>query len=515
MGCSPIWYKKSVLAALILNPLILLLAGDFTTGWIILIEFILTLALALKCYPLLPGGLLAIEVIFMGLVSPDRIYSEVEHNLEVILLLMFMVAGIHFMKDFLSWIFTKLLFSTRSKIILSLMFSFAGAFLSAWLDALTVMAVMIAVAISFYDIYNDAPYYERVPKNYLTLNSEVEITEQHLEDERKKLGKEDLKNFNGFLRNLLMHGAVGTALGGVSTIVGEPQNLLIGSLMGWSFVDFWLMMAHVSIPVLISGFITVIFVEKFKVFGYGYQLPERIRNVLKKDSDEKLLKMDSNDYFKLYAQAFGALWLITGLALHLASVGLIGLSVIILLTVLTGKDEEQQIGKAFEEALPFTALIVVFFAIVGMIQSTELFKPIIDLALSQKGNSQLYSFFIASGVLSAISDNVFVATIYIKEAVLAFQKNLISREQLDLLAIAINVGTNIPSVATPNGQAAFLFLLTSTIAARIKLSYMTMLKMAFPYTVVLCLISISFIAFDWIPHQPLKHTEIKFLKEAK
>ena len=36
-----------------------------------------------------------------------------------------------------------------------------------------------------------------------------------------------------------MHGAVGTALGGVCTIVGEPQNLLIAGVVGWSFVEFF------------------------------------------------------------------------------------------------------------------------------------------------------------------------------------------------------------------------------------------------------------------------------------
>src|SRR6188472_393598 len=107
MGHSPRWYKYGVLAALILNPLILVLTGKFITGWVILAEFILTLALALKCYPLLPGGLLAIQCAVMGMVCPVLIYKEVENNLEVILLLMFMVAGIYFMKDFLSWIFTK------------------------------------------------------------------------------------------------------------------------------------------------------------------------------------------------------------------------------------------------------------------------------------------------------------------------------------------------------------------------------------------------------------------------
>jgi NhaB family Na+:H+ antiporter len=91
----------------------------------------------------------------------------------------------------------------------------------------------------------------------------------------------------------------------------------------------------------------------------------------------------------------------------------------------------------------------------------------------------------ANGLLSAISDNVFVATVYISEIRGAFEAGTISREQYDLLAVAVNTGTNIPSVATPNGQAAFLFLLTSTLAPLIRLSYVRMIWMALPYTIVM------------------------------
>jgi NhaB family Na+:H+ antiporter len=49
--------------------------------------------------------------------------------------------------------------------------------------------------------------------------------------------------------------------------------------------------------------------------------------------------------------------------------------------------------------------------------------------------------------------------------------------------VAINTGTNIPSVATPNGQAAFLFLLTSALAPLIRLSYGRMVLAALPYTI--------------------------------
>ena len=64
----------------------------------------------------------------------------------------------------------------------------------------------------------------------------------HIKDENK----EDLEEFRGFLRNLLMHGAIGTALGGVCTIVGEPQNLLIAKAVGWNFMEFFYAVAPVS-----------------------------------------------------------------------------------------------------------------------------------------------------------------------------------------------------------------------------------------------------------------------------
>ena len=150
LGNSPVWYKQAIIAFLVLNPFILYFAGPTVAGWILIFEFIFTLALALKCYPLQPGGLLAIQAIAIGLASPETVYHEIESNLEVILLLMFMVAGIYFMQSMLLWVFTKLLVNVHSKIFLSLLFSMVAAVLSAFLDALTVTAVLISVGVGFY-----------------------------------------------------------------------------------------------------------------------------------------------------------------------------------------------------------------------------------------------------------------------------------------------------------------------------------------------------------------------------
>ena len=108
-------------------------------------------------------------------------------------------------------------------------------------------------------------------------------------------------------------------------------------------------------------------------------------------------------------------------------------------------------------------------------------------------------FYIFNGLLSSISDNVFVGTIYINEAKAAMESGAITLKQYELLAVAINTGTNLPSVATPNGQAAFLFLLTSALAPLIRLSYGRMVWMALPYTLVLTLVGLFCVEFTLAP----------------
>ena len=177
--------------------------------------------------------------------------------------------------------------------------------------------------------------------------------------------------------------------------------------------------------------------------------------------------------------------MVLALVFHWAEVGLIGLAVIVLATAFTGIIEEHQLGHAFSEALPFTALLVVFFAVVGVIHDQHLFQPIINYVFTLDQESQVPVFFMANGILSAISDNVFVATVYINEVYAALEAGDITRAHFEELTVAINTGTNIPSVATPNGQAAFLFLLTSALAPLIRLSYGRMVILALPYTITM------------------------------
>jgi len=259
LGNSPEWYKLAIISFLVINPIIFFLVDPYTAGWALVIEFIFTLAMALKCYPLQPGGLLAIEAVAIGMTSPHQVMHEMIMNFEVILLLIFMVAGIYFMKNLLLFLFTKIVTKVSSKVMVSFLFCFSGAFLSAFLDALTVIAVIISVAVGFYSVYHK-----------VASGKDVTHDHDHNEDHHlPELSRADLEQFRGYLRNLLMHAGVGTALGGVCTIVGEPQNLIIGQQAGWEFVEFAIRMSPVTIPVFIAGMITCVLLEKVKWFGYG------------------------------------------------------------------------------------------------------------------------------------------------------------------------------------------------------------------------------------------------------
>ena len=474
LGNSPDWYKTTIVAFLIMNPIIAIY-DPFIAGWVLILQFIFTLAMALKCYPLQPGGLLAVEAIILGLATPEMVFHEAEVNFPVIMLLMFMVAGIYFLREMLLFTFTKILLGVRSKVLLSVLFSFTAAFLSAFLDALTVTAVIITVAAGFFGVYHKVASGKKFDHDH----------DPTTDDQVVELHREDLESFRAFLRSLMMHGAVGTALGGVTTLVGEPQNLLIAEIMGWEFATFFMKMAHISMPVLAIGLLTCVMLEVTKTFGYGAQLTTNVRNVLEEFDLDMSSKRTREEKVVIAVQGVVALILILALGLHLAEPGVVGLLVIVLATAFNGVTEEHRIGHAFEEALPFTALLVVFFAIVAVIHHQGLFSPVIHWVMTFEGKTQQALFYLANGGLSMISDNVFVATVYIGEVQQMFEAGEITRDQFDALAVAINTGTNIPSVATPNGQAAFLFLLTSALAPLIRLSYGKMVIMALPYTITM------------------------------
>jgi len=122
---------------------------------------------------------------------------------------------------------------------LSFLFCFAGAVLSAFLDALTVTAVLITISVGFYSVFHKVASGKKI----------VDEGHDHGNDENLINQRANLEDFRAFLRSLIMHGAVGTALGGVTTVVGEPQNLLIAERRLGIYGVLPMRMAPVTMPV--------------------------------------------------------------------------------------------------------------------------------------------------------------------------------------------------------------------------------------------------------------------------
>jgi NhaB family Na+:H+ antiporter len=473
LGHTPAWYKRAVVMALLLNMVVAAVFGPLITGWLILAEFIFTLAMALKCFPLQPGGLLAFQAILLGLTDTHAVYKEVEHGLPVLLLVIFMVAGVHFLRGMLYRMISHLLLGIHSRITLNMATIMAVSVASAFLDALTILAVLVAVSVGFYEVYHRAVS----THSYL---DDPEMTDAHVHEHHRR----DLEQFRAVLRSLLMHGAIGTAIGGVCTLVGEPENIVIGNEAGWSFVEFFVKVAPSTIPTLLAGFAVCWVIERLRWFGYGAELPDSVRRILM-DEDRRLRDRHTpRDRMMLAVQGLVAVLMVLALAFHVAEIGLIGLAVIILVSTIGGVTDEHHIAEAFMPGLPFASLLVVFYVLVAMIGSLHMFDAVIAWALTLEPRMQVLMIFATNGALSAISDNVFVAAIYMKELKAVFDAGLTSRELFDAQSVAVVMGTGIPSMSTPNGQAAFLYLLTSPIAPLIRLGYGRMLWMALPYALV-------------------------------
>ena len=168
--------------------------------------------------------------------------------------------------------------------------------LFAFLDALTVTAVLITVFIALYGVYE---------KEHSSIGLDYNENEKF---DRKEMGSDSLEKFRSFLRSLVMHGAVVTALSGVATLVGEPQNLLIVEKKGWDFMTFAAEVTHVSFPAFIAGLCVVVAVELTGTFSFGAKLEPHVIDILKGYIETEMpnvrKKTTMHSSFRVYVQYY-------------------------------------------------------------------------------------------------------------------------------------------------------------------------------------------------------------------
>lgn len=194
-------------------------------------------------------------------------------------------------------------------------------------------------------------------------------------------------------------------IGGASTLVGDPPNIIIASRAGLSFNDFLLHMAPLVVIVLavFTLLLPVIFRGSFSV------APDRAAEVMALNEreairDPKLLVKCGLVLAAVFAAFIGH----SVIHVEPALVALLGAGTLILIT---GVDREHYLGSVEWETLLFFAGL---FVLVGALVKTGVIASLARLAGEATGGNPLLAamaILLVSAVLSGVIDNIpYVAT---------------------------------------------------------------------------------------------------------
>ncbi|MDE5754570.1 MAG: anion permease [Oscillospiraceae bacterium] len=279
-------------------------------------------------------------------------------------------------------------------------------------------------------------------------------------------------------------------LGGSATMCGDPPNIIIGSNLHYSFMDF---VSNTGVVALIS-FVFIV--------AYFYLI---MRKELASSgvSEEEIRKMPSPESFITDWTGFGVSLVIFLCAVVLlithSSTGLtvafIGV-VIALITLITSAKHIKEIlkGVDYKTLLFFTGL----FIVVGGLEQTGVLEIIANFISKVCGSN--YYLMVAiiiwvSGIASAFVDNIpFAATMVpiIKELSLG------SDPLLATLAWSLAMGTDVGGSATPIGASANVVGTSAAAKAGHPIGWGEYCKKLAPATLIVLLVSTVYICIRYV-----------------
>lgn len=197
---------------------------------------------------------------------------------------------------------------------------------------------------------------------------------------------------------LLITEIIASNIGGTATLIGDPPNIIIGSIAGLSFMDF---IKELTVVVV------CIFVVNITLLGFIFRkqlvtTPEKMEKVANLDNSNTI-----TDKFLMWRSAIVLLLVIIGFMLHdithiqTCVTAMIGASVLLLF---------EKPGKIFEEVEWSTIFFFIgLFIIIGGFEAAGGIKIMADWILNVTNGSQEATANIiiwCSGILSGIIDNI-------------------------------------------------------------------------------------------------------------
>ena len=369
--------------------------------------------------------------------------QAMDMNVIFLLMAMMIIVGVMKKTGIFQWLAYKSFQVARGNVFaLAAVLMFVTAFVSAFLDNVTTMLLIIPVTIE--------------------IAVTLKINPVHL----------------------LLPEAFASNVGGTATLIGDPPNIMIGSYAKLSFVDF---VQNLTIICLICLVVIIIYFLYWYKKGY---LKAEVGDIPKMINHLREEYRITNARLLVYSGIVLAitifLFIIHG-ALHMepSIAALVGASILL---VISRVDIVEMLEKEIE--WPTLIFFMMLFIVVAGAEETGLIQMIADWVKDVSGGSLVVSILMilwVSALASAIIDNIpFTATML---PIVAYLTTVIPGAQSGVLWWALSLGACLGGNGTMIGASANVVTVGMAERAGYPISFMYYLKAAFIpmiITVILC-----------------------------
>lgn len=272
-------------------------------------------------------------------------------------------------------------------------------------------------------------------------------------------------------------------IGGTSTLIGDPPNIMIGSAAGLSFLDF----VKVDFPVVAVVMVVVLILFKF-IYGRNLKADEGHRmNVMSLDENESIKDA------RVFKQSVVMIILVTIAFMIHGALGLessvIALSAAAILMLISRCNVEKTVMGVEWATIGF---FIGLFVIVGSLSETGIIGALANWLMTITAGQTMLTMIIllwASAIISSILDNIpFVATLI--PIILTMEA---SGVDVAPLWWAISLGACLGGNGTLIGASANVVLSGISNREGYPLTFMSYLKVGFPLMIVAVVICTGYL----------------------
>jgi len=282
-------------------------------------------------------------------------------------------------------------------------------------------------------------------------------------------------------------------IGGTATLVGDPPNIMIGSAVGLSFLDF---IIHLTLPAIIIFLVTVFLLEMI----YGKSLhttPELQEQVMKLNASKQISnKPLMKKCLVVLALTMSLFVAHSALGLESATAALSGAGLLLLITFTR---DEEMIAKVLSK-VEWTAIFFFagLFILVGGLVETGVIKWLAEEGIkithgSVEGTAILILWM--SALASAFVDNIpFVATMI----PLIKDMGAMGLNNLEPMWWSLALGACLGGNGTLIGASANVVVASMAAQHGRQISFIGFMKIAFPLMILSIIISTAYVYLRYL-----------------